>query len=453
MGQGVYKRCGCRNPKTGRQLGYRCPKLDQRGHGSWSFCLDLPGDGRKRRQIRRSGFRTRQAALDAREFLAHPHDVERASEIVTVGEWLLWWIEHLENLQDTTLAGYRSHLRLYLIPLLGKHLLRELTGVQVQSAFTAIVRTRRAAGHPMATGTLRRIHSTLRNALNFARSMGLIEDNPAARVRLPKGTRPHAVVWTRPMVAWWQATGQRPAVAVWTVAQSVRFLRWVRTAHPLAALFHLVLMLGLRRGEAVGVQWSDVDFQARLLVISRQVRRSPAGRPEIARPKTAAGNRVLPLDRVTAAVLYRLRAKRMKDNGGVEPTGYLFPGRSGGPLHPDAVSRLFRELNTASGLPPVRLHDLRHGAASLSLAAGNDLKYTQALLGHKSIVLTADTYVSVLEEHAHRGARATAELILKTEYELSHRLRHRGRRPAKRSRGKAGPARLRRRRGYGRPQP
>jgi hypothetical protein len=109
------------------------------------------------------------------------------------------------------------------------------------------------------------------------------------------------------------------------------------------------------------------------------------------------------------------------------------------------LTHLFRELNTASGLPPVRLHDLRHGAASLALAAGNDLKYTQALLGHTSIVLTADTYGSVLEEHAQRGARATAELILKTEYALSHRRRHRGRRSASRGRGKAGRPQKRRR--------
>ncbi|MGW5721879.1 tyrosine-type recombinase/integrase [Amycolatopsis sp. NPDC003865] len=86
-----------------------------------------------------------------------------------------------------------------------------------------------------------------------------------------------------------------------------------------------------------------------------------------------------------------------------------------------SLTQLFRRLNTASRLPPVRLHDLRHGAASLALAAGNDLKFVQALLGHASIVLTADT--SVLDKHAHRGVRATAELILTTERRLARRLR------------------------------
>jgi integrase len=80
-------------------------------------------------------------------------------------------------------------------------------------------------------------------------------------------------------------------------------------------------------------------------------------------------------------------------------------------LRPDFLTIIFRRLNTASGLPPVRLHDLRHGAASLSLAAGNDLRTVQALLGHSSITLTADTYATVLPDLAHHAAEATAHLL------------------------------------------
>jgi integrase len=94
------------------------------------------------------------------------------------------------------------------------------------------------------------------------------------------------------------------------------------------------------------------------------------------------------------------------------PIGYLFPGRGGELIRPDSVSHLFRRLNTDSGLPPIRLHDLRHGAACLSLAAGNDLKTVQAMLGHSSIVLTADTYTSVLPSLARQSAEATARLVL-----------------------------------------
>ena len=81
-------------------------------------------------------------------------------------------------------------------------------------------------------------------------------------------------------------------------------------------------------------------------------------------------------------------------------------------MAPDWLSRYFRQLDEASGLPPIRLHDVRHGAASLALAAGADLKVVQDVLGHSSIVLTADTYTSVLPEVARKAAEDIASLII-----------------------------------------
>jgi hypothetical protein len=81
-------------------------------------------------------------------------------------------------------------------------------------------------------------------------------------------------------------------------------------------------------------------------------------------------------------------------------------------MAPDRLSRHFRQLGDAAGLPPVRLHDLRHGAASLALAAGADLKVVQDMLGHSSIVLTADTYITVLPEVARKAAEDIAALII-----------------------------------------
>jgi Phage integrase family len=85
-------------------------------------------------------------------------------------------------------------------------------------------------------------------------------------------------------------------------------------------------------------------------------------------------------------------------------------------MAPDWLTRYFRQLSDAAGLPPIRLHDLRHGAASLALpvkGAGADLKVVQDMLGHSSIVLSADTYISVLPEVARETAEAIATLIIK----------------------------------------
>jgi integrase len=89
----------------------------------------------------------------------------------------------------------------------------------------------------------------------------------------------------------------------------------------------------------------------------------------------------------------------------------VFTTRTGGPVGPDRVTRLFRALVADSGLPPVTLHGLRHGAATFALAAGTDLKVVQDQLGHSTVVLTADTYTSVLPETARAAAERTAALL------------------------------------------
>lgn len=90
--------------------------------------------------------------------------------------------------------------------------------------------------------------------------------------------------------------------------------------------------------------------------------------------------------------------------------GYVFTNIAGQPISPDRLSINFGKLIAASGLPPVRLHDLRHGAASLALQAGADLKVVQDQLGHSSIVLTADTYITVVPEIARKALKTSPGL-------------------------------------------
>ena len=172
--------------------------------------------------------------------------------------------------------------------------------------------------------------------------------------------------------------------------RSRAFLRHAR-GHRLHPLFHLTALLGLRRGEVLGLRWCDVDLTAGTLTVSHQVQEHD-GRAVICPPKADSGMRTLALDTATIALLRRLRAQQPASG----PSAFLFAGRGGGPPSPSHVTHAFRRVADQSGLPPVRFHDLRHGAASLSLAAGNDLKTVQALLGHHSITCTADTYTSVL---------------------------------------------------------
>jgi integrase len=235
----------------------------------------------------------------------------------------------------------------------------------------------------------------------------LIPTNPAALVQLPPRLKPHPIVWTPARVEAWRATGQRPAVAVWTADHLRTFLHRTRR-EPLNPLWRLVALTGLRRGEACGLRWSDVDLgAAEFAVVQQLVEENGVAVPSA--PKSVASRRVLALDPTTAHALHRHRIQqRLAGISG----DYVFTDHGGSPLRPGYVSHAFAAQVKASGLPPVRLHDLRHGAATLALAAGVDLKTVQDILGHATIVTTADIYTSVLPEVHHAAAEAIASLVL-----------------------------------------
>jgi integrase len=159
---------------------------------------------------------------------------------------------------------------------------------------------------------------------------------------------------------------------VWTAAQLSTFLAGVAD-DSLFALWWLAALRGLRRGELCGLRWEAVDLDRRRL--AHHDRRTAAGKAWV-------------------------------------DSGYVFTGKTGLPINPNYATTRFRILTDRAGLPPVRLHDLRHGAASLAHEAGADLKTLRDLLGHSSIVVTADTYTSVLPDVQRRCADATAALVL-----------------------------------------
>jgi integrase len=413
----VFRRCGCTDTGTGRQYGRGCPRLAAGGrHGSWYVRLELPAglDGHRRR-IRRGGYPSRKAAESVLARLRTPRPGDTGARMLTVGDWLAHWLVTKTATAPSTVRGYAAHVRLYLGPYLGEVLLAELTTGHVQAMVAAIIRQHHALGTPVSAATLTRIRATLRAALNAAIRRGLISENPAARAELPRARRPRAVVWTPFRVEQWRRTGERPAVAVWTAAQTAQFLNGIEE-HRLYAAYHLVALRGLRRGEAAGLRWCDIDLDGKTAMITQQLQQYD-GRLTISPPKTSRSTRVIALDHTTVAALAahrdRQRGEAAAFGPGYRVSGFVFTNLNGDPMAPDRLTRTFRRLTAEAGLPPVRLHDLRHGAATLALAAGVDLRVVQEMLGHSSIVLTADTYTSVLPAVAHTAAEKVATLIVR----------------------------------------
>jgi len=169
---------------------------------------------------------------------------------------------------------------------------------------------------------------------------------------------------------------------VWTPAQVEVFLTRARR-HRLYALYHLIAFRGLRRGEACGLRRTDTDL-AQALTNIRWQRTQVGWDTEEGVPESEAGERQVALDRqtVTAMRAHRRRQDAERDLAGDDWTesGFEFTGEDGTPLHPASVTDMFELIAYGSGLPPIRLHDLRHFAATLALAAGVDIKVVQEQL-------------------------------------------------------------------------
>jgi len=405
-----------------------------------------------------------QRAIKATRQLPDPAAVRKAARLghdpgtaqVTVGQWLDEWLAAKKNLRAGTARSYEAHVRLYYRPHIGHIRLNRLRVADVASMFDAIderndaIAQARASGDPAQLATVKgrwlvgaatkqRIRATLRSALGtyMKQHPGMLNVNVAALVALPSGKRPRPLVWTGERVRVFQhdfqhrldaarASGRRVSpldiwlstprpspVMVWTPAQTKVFLTAARS-HRLYTMYHLIAYRGLRRGEACGLRRADTDLDASVTTIRWQITQL-GWATEQAPPKSEAGERHVALDTQTAAVIGAHRRRHDQEEeqagGAWHEAGFEFTTETGEPLHPAAVTAAFEQIACLAGLPPIRLHDLRHGAATLALAAGVDIKIVQDMLGHSSRAITSDTYTTVLPEVAHAAAEAAAALI------------------------------------------
>ena len=412
----VFKRCGCTDEKAGRQLAGRCPHLAEPGHGSWYYAVQVTTVGGRKARYRRGGFATRDDAVAARQAILDGPADEAAAGAWTVARWLRYWLIQVEpHLRPSTLHGYRDHIDRYLIPSIGRITLADLTGKRLQACFDLLSRQRTKKGTLIAASTVDRVRATLRSALNAAVREGLIAGNPLAQVRLDKPVRPHPVIWTEERVEAWRRDGIRPPVAVWTLRQLITFLIGVENDR-LAALWWLIALRGLRRGEAAALDRDDLDSEARELTITRQLVALP-GELYCGPPKSRASYRTIALDEAGTRRLvdqavrqavellrHQFTGQRYPDSRARTGPGWrrgrpMFTYADGRPIRPEYLTHRFNTLVREFDLPPIRLHDLRHGAATLALASHTDLKVIQQMLGHSSIVTTAGTYTNSRELH------------------------------------------------------
>lgn len=375
-------------------------------------CGGVMRDTRERRQVVQGGFRTQGDAK-----LEHAKALTRlgkgtyiAPQRKTVAEFLRdEWLPAQERrvgddndpLKATTLQGYRLSVREHLIGPTGKPFpigsieLRKLTREAIREHYSTlgegylVERKGKLVQHAgLGVESRRRVHACLHKALNDAKERGYVGDSPAWKAMKAK------------------KNGLRFEGAVWAADELGAFLAATAETE-LYALWHTIAMTGLRRGEACGLRWSDIDPTNAQMTVSRS--RVPLGGDVIESSPKSGQARVVDLDEDTLEVLEQHRkvqiAAQLKAGPKWQSTGnYIFTRADGRPIEPNSVSREFRLAVAAAGQRRIRLHDLRHTHASLLLADGEPIGNVSRRIGHADSNITAQVY-----EHYVPGAqKATA---------------------------------------------
>lgn len=329
----------------------------------------------------------------------------------TVAAYLRDWLEDkvAAGLRASTARSYRQHIADYLVPHLGHRRLGELRPVHDSRLLKDLATSNATRSRKIGPTTIRRVHATLRSALSDAVRHELVRRNAAKDARVPKA--------------------ERPKVHPWEPAELGTFLDHA-APHRLGSLFELIALAGLRRGEALGLRWSDLDLERGILVVRQQVVQLD-GEPDLkpcpycgkahrglafSAPKTASGEarRVDLGERGIGSLLtHRLAQDEEGAAWGSAYTdhGLVFARETGDPIPPESATKAFGRLVNEAGLRPVRLHDLRHGRASLMLAAGVPIAVVSKMLGHSSITITSDTYSHLLEGVGRAAADAADALV------------------------------------------
>ncbi|MGW7106207.1 tyrosine-type recombinase/integrase [Streptomyces xanthophaeus] len=292
-----------------------------------------------------------------------------------LSEWLPYWLDNIvqPHRKRTTFAKYETHVRLYLVPLLGSKRLESLSVGDVRRVLVQLQKKASAA-------TAKESHRVLRTALAAAVREELVTRNVATLVEPP--------------------TVEARDLSPWSLQETLDFLAASRK-DPLFAAFVLAIALGFRRGEIVGLRWENVDLDRREIRVRTQ-RQRVGGEAYEDDPKGKRRRQTLPLPGICVAPLRLQRMKqadaRAKAGDAWQESGYVFTTRTGRPIEPRNVYRSFTRVAKDADLRVIRLHDARHGTATLLTAAGVPPRVVMEILGHSQIAVTMNVYAHVVQE-------------------------------------------------------
>ncbi|MBI4321040.1 MAG: tyrosine-type recombinase/integrase [Chloroflexi bacterium] len=292
----------------------------------------------------------------------------------TVAQYLNRWLTDIvsQSVRPRTQESYVLNVR-RVLPHIGKLRLTKLQPAHIQACYAALLEG------GLSRRSVEQCHTVLHRALRQALQWEMIGRNPTEAVSVPRPKRREMHTLT---------------------AHQVQDLFASSTEDCLHALWVLLATTGLRLGEATGLKWDDIDFATGKLTVRRALQRQTGTGLVFVEPKTEGSRRTIHLAESTVAILREHRrtqlAQRLESGPAWQDRGLVFCTSVGSPLEPARVNEAFHLALSKAGLPRLRVHDLRHTAATLLLSRGVHPKVVQEFLGHSTITLTLDTYSHVI---------------------------------------------------------
>ena len=323
---------------------------------------------------------------------------------ITVGSWFdLWFRDYCCDKKYLTVKQYKSMTETHIRPALGAVKLSKLSAPQIQGFYNELQRTGRTVKEkdketgktvtrqePLSAKTVKNIHGIMSKALSTAVDVGYIKSNPAERVTLPRV--------------------EKKEICPLTDSQVKAFMV-ACAGHEYERVYKLILFTGLREGEALGLTWDCVDFNAGTIKVVKQLQKRPERdggytfaplKNDKARTITAAPFVIQLLKGQQRAQLeQRLKAAEAWQGWQdleERKTGLVFTRDNGRHLDVTMLYKAYKKLAEQIGAPESRVHDLRHTYAVLSLQNGDPIKTVQDNLGHATAAFTLDVYGHVSEK-------------------------------------------------------
>jgi integrase len=351
--------------------------------------------------------RTKARAALAKAITRREHGELVAPDKMTFSEWLDKWLESKRpHIRANTYIGYKNDIKHRIKPGLGHIKLQALKPIHLKGFYDDLAnkkvlvggsgkRKTKEGNRTLSPSSQRQVHIIIHGALKEALKLELIHRNVADTVK--------------PQI---KKDENSKASSAWSVEEATTFLAFAKPERHYP-LFYVMLSLGLRRGEALGLRWSNIDLvNGTIKIVETLI--AVDGKATQGLPKTKKGRRVIKLPFDVVDVLKAHRANQTLEHQQLQLSpakDWVFTSFKGTPLAPDSIDGTMRRISNNASVRQIRVHDLRHTYASLARRQGVGLEVLSERLGHSKPSFTADVYRHVLEDELDHAALPLATLL------------------------------------------